>query len=513
MPGAVLISGTAKLNKASGKLWKNVAQRFPAHQLHIGDNLLADVKQARKNGLDAQHYRGALLNRYEALMVRKGGKEGSLVAGVSRATRLSSIQAGALPAEVAAVEVFASVIGPILYVFSQWIVHLCEQEGVRDIYFLARDGQIPFKICSRLVADSGCDLRCHYIYASRQALHLPGCKSIQDAESWLLEDTPHLSLSIIADRASVPTDVVIAAASRCHIVIGPDDNIPSNKRHLLASLIRDQLFCMAFESAVARAFEPAAAYYVNQGMGNGGSLAIVDVGWNGRLQRSLGALLEKAGRRPARILGLYLSLSRRLSSAPGDDLRGFLADPERPQLVKFYDRYRHVFEAALSADHATTTGFEYQNGEPRPTLGRPYPPDTQRAISLQHAILNVFMDNLEAVGRAARRTIQPPTTIAIENFMKFLSRPTDANGHAFANFSFVDDQSGTDAKPISKIISATELLQPSGDLGYWPEGTLSASGFAFYVPVRHVIRLSIEACRSGLRRYGIVRLVRHLTGK
>jgi len=196
VPGAILVSGRTGVNKATGGLWRKVAADYPAHESHIGDNISADVHQARRHGLVADHFGGAMLNRYEMALAKQGGDD-SIIAGASRAARLSLIQSDSSLSEVATIEAFASVFGPLLLAFVHWIMRTCDEEGIRDVYFIARDGQLPFKTCSKLVAENGQDLRCHYIFASRQALHLPGCRSIDDAESWLLENTPHLTLRML----------------------------------------------------------------------------------------------------------------------------------------------------------------------------------------------------------------------------------------------------------------------------------------------------------------------------
>lgn len=486
IPGAVLVSGSTGVNKATGGLWKRVAADYPEHQSHIGDNRLADVSQARRNGLAADYFGGATLNRYEITLAKQGG-DGSIIAGASRAARLSLIRSDSPPAEAATIEAFASVFGPLLHAFVHWIMRSCAEQGIRDVYFLARDGQLPFKMCSRFAAESGQDLRCHYIFASRQALHLPGCTTIDDAESWLLDNTPHLTLRIIAERACIPLDVVVAAA-KPYITVGPEQNIPPRERHFLGSVIRDPLFVTAFSASVARVTEPASAYYMSQGPSSRGDIALVDVGWNGRLQKSLGALLEKSGHRPKHFLGLYLCLSKRMSNAPGDELLGFVADPERPERVAFFDQYRHVFEAALSADHPTTVGFEFLDGVARPLFGDPYSPAMEQKIALQHATLDVFLDNLIALGRAAGRSIVPSAELVTENLMQFLCRPTRSNGLAFEGFSFVDGQTGTETKSISRILKVTDLLRSTRDFGYWPEGTLTASGFSEIAAVRRAVR-------------------------
>jgi len=486
VPGAVLVSGSAGVNKATGGLWKRVAADYPAHQSHIGDNMLGDVSQARRNGLAADYFGGAVLNRYEAAMAKHGG-DGSIIAGASRATRLSLIRGDSTPAEVATIEAFASVFGPLLYSFVSWIKRTCEEEKIRDVYFLARDGQLPYRMCSRLVAECGQDLRCHYLFASRQALHLPGCTTIDGAESWLLDDTPLLTLRIVAERACIPLDIVVTAA-KPHLTIDPDANIPPGSRQLLRSIVRDPLFVSALMASASSSMKPALAYYLSQGLASQRDIALVDVGWNGRLQKSLGALLEKSGQRPDRFLGLYLCLSKRLSNSPGDDLRGFVADPERPESVAFFDQYRHVFEAALSADHPTTIGFAFSDDVARPRFGEPYSQATEQKIALQHATLNVFLDTLVALGRAAGRPILPSFEATTSNLIQFLSRPASSDGLAFDGFSFVDGQTGTEAKPIVRIIRVADLLKSTRDFGYWPEGTFSASGLEVVASARRAVR-------------------------
>lgn len=495
LPGAVIVSGSVGLNKASGKLWKKVIADYPDLRHHVGDSPLADVKQARQNGLQASLYHGASLNRYEAALA-SNGLDGSLMAGVSKSTRLSLIPVDGSPSAVATIEAFSSVFGPLFYAFADWIIRSCENAGINNVYFLARDGQLPFEVCQRLVTSSGSGLQCRYIFASRHALHLPGCKSIDDAEGWLLDNTPHLSLSVIADRAGVPLECIVDAASGV-LAAGPEVNIPMIERPLLKRVIRDPAFLAVFNESVRRVYEPAFAYYRAQELTEKDTFAIVDVGWNGRMQSSLRTLLEKGGAHPRRILGLYLCLSRRLTSGPEDELRGFIADPERPSSASFFDQYRHVFEAALSADHPTTLRFSYCDGKSVPCFGAPYPAETREKILIQHATVNAFIENLLTVSNALGRPIQASSGSIVENFMRFLSRPTRLDGKAFEDFLFADGQTGTEMSPVCKLVRPMELFKRSRDLGYWREGSLSVSGLDLLLTVRTAIGRLRRAFRSG----------------
>jgi hypothetical protein len=486
VPGRVIVSSAVGTSKASGGIWKMLAAEYPSHEWHIGDNPVADVRRVRACGLKARHFTGAMLNPYEARLA-KDGKDGSLIAGASRAARLSIMQRTTLPPETAAIEAFASVFCPILHAFVSWIVSTCESEGIKDVYFLARDGQLPFKIALTLAQERRQDTRVHYVYASRHALHLPGCSSIDGAESWLLDNTPHLSLRTIAERAAVPVEIVVSAAQP-RLGCSPDENIPPAKRTRLREVIRDASFVDAFTASVDHAFGPAASYYLRQGLGTGERVALVDIGWNGRLQRSLGSLMEKASKQPTQILGLYLCLSRRAAALPGHQLRGFMADPERAQLAAFFDGYRHILEAAFSADHPSTVGFHFVGGDAQPVFGAPYTKTVHQRIALHHAVCEAFAQNVATLERAAGRPLIPSTSQAVKNLQLFLSQPRRNDGLAFIGFPFVGNQTGDEAKPICKYVTPADLLSDGRDRGYWREGSFSASGLSLVNALRRIVQ-------------------------
>jgi hypothetical protein len=82
----------------------------------------------------------------------------------------------------------------------------------------------------------------------------------------------------------------------------------------------------------------------------------------------------------------------------------------------------------------------------------------------------------------------PSFEATTSNLIQFLSRPASNDGLAFDGFSFVDGQTGTEAKPIVRIIRVTDLLKSTRDFGYWPEGTFSASGLRIVASARRAVR-------------------------
>lgn len=486
-PGAILVSCEHGANKSGGDLWRIIRPLLRNHRDHIGDNILADVKQARRHGFRATHYVGTQLNRYEVAL-QKQGINGSLIAGASRAARASLTCADMTEIDAAITRAFASVISPMLFAFSEWVIQKCLSAGIDHIYFLARDGLLPFRICSALNDLRKHGLTCKYIYASRHALHLPGFKSVETAQSWLLEGTQQLTLRSIARRANIPINVIMDIASE-HMIADPDRNIPVQERRLLHNIAGDRRFVDALNISSAEAYDAALGYYRGVGLVSTKSCAVVDVGWNGRMQASLRALLSKNGAEPENILGLYLCLSKRAPQDSRDSLEGFLCEPNASNLPRgLFDNYRQVIEASLSADHPTTVGFEVQNGSSVAILGGPCDAELLNRIRLQHAVVDKFIANVLTLERARGQPINATIDEIVQNFELFLRRPTEADGYAFVDFKFYEGQTESDGRAICRLLSVLEILTQKKDRGFWDEGSLSASGFAALIPIRERLR-------------------------
>jgi hypothetical protein len=73
------------------------------------------------------------------------------------------------------------------------------------------------------------------------------------------------------------------------------------------------------------------------------------------------------------------------------------------------------------------------------------------------------------------------------------------DGLTFEGFLFVDGQAGSEMSPVCRTIRASDLLSRDRDLGYWAEGTLSASGLKHLIVVRSAIQRLRRVVKSALR--------------
>ncbi len=482
----LVVSSEAGLRKADGGLWKQLVAAGTRPSLHVGDNLVSDVLQPRRLGIRTEHYTRATLNRHERLL-DDGTVDGSIVAGCARAARLRA--PGSWPAERHALaEVFASTVAPALTAFIDHVLDECERRAIGRIRFLARDGQLLHRIAELRASQRSAAIDLRYVYGSRQALHLPGYTDIAAAQSWLLEDTPRLALGDIAARAGIAVAELVTIGARHGLGQDTERSLSRTERERLSGLVRDPAFEHALQDSSRARWATADAYYRAAGFGPGRDVALVDVGWNGRMQSSLRALLDKSAAPAAAIHGFYFCLSRRPATSGADTLEGFAHDPLRDRDPNLFDGYRAMVEAFLEADHGTTLGFEDSGQGVEPVLAEPPAAAALQAVAAQQDTVLAFVAALAQAERAIGRRVRIDKGRALAVLGELLQRPTAAEAGAFHARERSEGQVETHTEALVRRLGSARDLLHRERLGFWPEGSASLSGMRWALPPLAIAR-------------------------
>ena len=125
-----------------------------------------------------------------------------------------------------------------------------------------------------------------------------------------------------------------------------------------------------------------------------------------------------------RIVGLYLCLARRAFPDLRDTFNGYLAEPPHKNGRPIYDRYRQLLEAALSADHPTTLGFEHKGDEVTPRFGQPWSTIMQERINLQHRVISTFTRNIIRIEETIGRGVAAPANPIKTNLQRLMTSPS-----------------------------------------------------------------------------------------
>jgi predicted HAD superfamily hydrolase len=490
----VITSCEVGVRKAEGGLWDWLLTNKLKPLVHRGDNFHSDVRQARRRDLRAEHDTSALPTRHERQLA-DGSLEGSIVAGCARAARLASGHDEA-SWQGRLHTVFSNAVAPALTAFVDHVLDECVRLGIRTVAFLARDGQLLHRIAQLRVRQRALALELRYVYGSRQALHVPGFTGIGSAQTWLLEDTPELRLQDVAARAELPLPTVEQCAKAVGLSADPSANLDAAARHQLPTLIRHAAFVQALQAQSHRRWQAADAYYRAQGFGGERSVALVDVGWNGRMQASLHQILAKSPLGPgAPLHGYYFCLRRKLKATPSCQLEGYAFDPERDSGANLLDGHRAMIESLLEADHGSTLRFELQAGGPHAVLADPPTGQALEAVQVQQAAVLAFVAALGQAEQAVGRRVPIPKGPALRCLGALLARPTageagafhwreHADAHADVHADVhADARGGTQAQALVRHLRFGPDLVRRERMGFWPEGSLSLSGWGWALPL------------------------------
>lgn len=508
----VFVSCEFRQTKRSGELFPVVMREIgvPAERwVHIGDNVRADVEGARKKGIRAIHYvppvevaGGELphLGRWRSSLA--GSLMGALIVN-----RYYGKKDRSHLEESNFWEHFGyAYVGPVYFGFVSWLVEQIRRDGIQRVHFLAREGYVIQQVYERFEAQRPLGLPRDYLYASRR---LYGVASITDL------DERALALLVKKDLQSTVGEFLrsngIDPAQHIEVLrakgfSGPDERLRpgidgERARGLLLALKEAVLAFAARERATL------ADYLKSLGFDQAQRVAVVDVGWNGSMQKALAGLAEPLGLR-AELQGYYLGAFPRQVARPGD-LRGYLIDQggPGPRLRALWEGL-YLLEFIFAAPHTSIVGLRRQ-GERIMPMHREEPenPYQARAIaSMQQAAL-AFVDDMLATHGA----VSVPASVVFTMLERLLLEPTKLEAQMLGDLSHDESLHGVfETSHIARPTVHTDNPLRFGRLfrefraSHWKMGYLKRSKVnpaykKALVLVREAPRLK-EQIRSALRR-------------
>lgn len=154
--------------KHHGTVWSRLP--LAAIERHVGDNVHADVRQARAAGLAAEHYAGGSPTASEEWLSARGWWE---VAGAARAARLQNPHPPGSD-EAAIWSGAAGALVPFLYIAAAAIHDYAVRLGYRRVLVISRDTILAGRMLSALYPDLEVDV----FHASRQTFVEPSASFI-----------------------------------------------------------------------------------------------------------------------------------------------------------------------------------------------------------------------------------------------------------------------------------------------------------------------------------------------
>lgn len=368
------VSSDIKANKESGDLYKYFMSKHqlkPNEIFHLGDNICTDVETPRRLGIQAKQFVCTHLTRYEKLISENEQlpiKFRSLIAGASRYTRLSCSETNKQRQVIW--NTAADVIAPVIFGFVYWVLKEAKHKGINQLYFVARDGQILFKIAQIINKNWNFGIECKYLYASRQALHFPAIQEINESTlAWLLNKHDFMSVRTVFERVNLNPENFLESLQEVGLTSEKwDDNLTKIQINDLKQFFQRS----DVEALVVRLAEvyrkKAIGYFKQEGIDKNISFALVDTGWSGKSQKSFSKLLKAENLYPTTgVYGFYFGLERQVTTFDSDQLQPYFLNFENLDERCLLSN-SHILELFLAADHGSTTRYEYSKDSFIPIL-------------------------------------------------------------------------------------------------------------------------------------------------
>lgn len=340
-------------SKRTGKLYKAILSEQkinPSEAIMIGDSYSSDCKNALLHGMSYKHLK-ELQPKRSKNCVNKGANYLQLK------------------------EIFDSCpdfrysnYAFTLYLFTKRLCERLEQSNIKDVFFLAREGQflklLFEKYCN--LTGKGQNLRTHYLYVSRNSV-LPASLKPLDEETF---DKVFPGVLCVTLRKFLTTlgfskqDTEIIAKQ---VGTSPDKiyaDMPKSK--MFKQLRKNKYFVEKYNNLLKTQNNNFRAYMESFGVDlYGNTVAVVDVGWAGTMQ----TLMDRHFHGEVNFVGYYVGAR---DSTPKDRTCKFgLLYARKNNRYKHSHMYRHhmtYYEQLLRADHNRTDGYEIVDGIAKPVL-------------------------------------------------------------------------------------------------------------------------------------------------
>ncbi|HLI00116.1 MAG TPA: hypothetical protein VKV06_04980, partial [Acidimicrobiales bacterium] len=347
----IFASSAYGMSKVDG-LWKIVLEELdvPADQIvHVGDERPSDVDTPGQLGVRAVHY-----PRYDdqtRTVLQREGVLGDVRVGPAAAVVVpgrGDYGLTALRAKVGARADYAplpsdqstawrwgaTVLGPALAGFADWVNRQAEEMGVSTVWCMMREGDLLADLIGRVATSRGNGLKAEVVWLSR---HVTAKASIAHGDPEELRKL--LNRRLVPTVAEFLTNLGISlgevpelrplAGERMDQPKLADEVVETlgTDPHLRTRIVAESA---AVRARLLRSLEPALGTDPSTGAADPATV-LVDLGWGGTIQRQLTEALRLAGV-DRRLVGLYLATNELAAAkvVEGLDITGYLINCGEP---------------------------------------------------------------------------------------------------------------------------------------------------------------------------------------
>ncbi len=507
----LFVSCEMGFGKGSG-LWDRAAEVFgvaPERIVHFGDNPVDDVDKALAAGVRACGFQQrdapladikAAERRLRETVARPRPLEWRNTtdpAGLYAMRGKAIAQAEQPRSRLHYWRYGATVLGPVLSGFAQWVAREAAWAGMTRVGCLMREGTLLSELIASAGAVEGIELQAVPTWLNRHVGLAATLGDSSDPVARLLHGRSGLTVCEGLGLLGIEVEDVPALAGQASTSL-QDPTVLT----MFVQAVDGQPALRAKAGAHGRELAGRAAKVLEAAADPTGRLWLVDVGWGGSIQADAAQLLAATGR-DLHVTGFYLltNASALTRVAAGLDLRSFLLDGgSDSDLVDLVMRSPEIIEQVACADIGTQLGIDAQL---RPVTA-PLDPATDEQRRDAEAVregVKSFHDmwlRYRAIVPGALPSLADAQDELVSVLVRSIIAPTSEEARLFGDWlhdegrgsSREDPLAGVEHERLASHASGDQLQAlPMQDL-YWPAGLV-----ARYAPEHAPL---VQAAATGL---------------
>ncbi len=262
------------------------------------------------------------------------------------------------------------VLAPVLADFVLWLLRHALADGIRRLYFLARDGYFMYHASRFLREKFELPIECRYLSCSRFSLRVPMFHlDRQAALDYICRGGIDVTIERILTRAGLNIGEQQKVLEKLPFSFQSGKILTQREREEFRRFLEGcKEFSEAADARSRRAMPDTAGYLKQEGLlEENVPSAVVDSGWMGSMQETLNLLLFQLGRKK-KLSGYYWGLYDFPLKAAGEHYRCYFFTPARGLKEKIFFN-NCLFEVVFSAPHGMTMCYRREGERFLPCYG------------------------------------------------------------------------------------------------------------------------------------------------
>lgn len=352
-------------------------------------------------------------------------------------------------------------ITPFLIAYVQWVLDQSKKNGIKRLYFVARDGKILLRIAEQLINDTDSPPKLHYLYGSRKAWLIP---SIELDKSWWFEkvipsNSSRSTLGILSRLSLNTRDISLILSELGISETESRQNLSYSKStEVIHKLLTTPITKTIISNHINTERKLAIDYFKQEGLFDETQWAIVDTGWVLHCQASLRRILSSTQHNTPQTNGFYIGFSKnRLPEHETGKTFAFIPEPG-----SFLSRRAAIIEHCFTpADHPTTIGYKRNNSKVVPIFDDEYRAEYEIAYAkkLIEAVTNYARIISDSNSYSEHASEYCNTAIKVAE--KFIRYPSIQEISAFESIGIISDldHNCKNVQPLYRPLKIIDIIK------------------------------------------------------